>query len=367
MALILTFLGEIRTDCTTLAIATAKQLAQRGKRVLLVSQGTGPVLGLRLGTPLGPDPQAIAPGLEAVQLETTVLLERSWEEVKKQESQYLRSPFLRTVYGQELGILPGMDSALALNALREFEAGDRYDVLIYDGPGDQSTLRMLGMPEILSWYLRRFRKVFLDSDFVQALSPFVMPVTSAVLNVNWSLDDLSTRPTADMNNQLDRGQAAIADPQQVRAYLVTRMDPGAIALAQYLWGSAQQVNLTIGGVIVHPEEQVPETISQTFQPLPLSAVPQLIDNHWQPVMERLPDFLTTPTVPRPLVIESATGQISLFLPTFEKNQVKLTQYGPEITIEAGDQRRNIVLPPELGNRSVVGAKFQAPYLIITLS
>ena len=54
MTQILTFLGKGGIGRTTVAIATAKQQASQGKRVLLASQGSGPELSLLLGLPTPP-------------------------------------------------------------------------------------------------------------------------------------------------------------------------------------------------------------------------------------------------------------------------------------------------------------------------
>ena len=365
MALILTFLGKGGIGRTTLAIAAAKQLSSLGQRVLLVGQDPGPAFEILLGASTSPDPTEIGANLQVVQLQSTVLLERNWEEVKKLEKQYLRSPVLTSVHSQELGILPGMDNALALNAIRKYENSGKYDAIIYDGSGDQATLRMLGLPEILSWYIRRFRKVVEDSDVWKSVSPFIQPITSTVLNVPWTGDSFAQAPTNQANNLLEQGKAALTDPNRVAAYLVTTDDPVAIATAKYLWGSAQQVGLTVGGTLLN-RASTSDGVAAEFDPLPLTTIPSRTDNDWQPLMDALPDFKQATQAPRPITIDIPARQVRLFLPSFDKKQVKLTQSGPEITIEAGDQRRNILLPPQLSGQSVKGAKFQDSYLTISL-
>jgi anion-transporting ArsA/GET3 family ATPase len=364
MALILTFLGKGGTGKTTIAIATAQKLASEGRRVLLAGQDPSPVLGILLETSVSFDPQPIAANLDAVQLQTPILLERSWEELKQLETQYLRTPVLKNVYGQELGVLPGMDSALALNAIRQYDASGKYDVIIYDGNSNLDTLRMMGMPEIFSWYIRRFRKVVEESDFWRAISPFIQPVTSVVLNVSWTGDNFGQQPTNDMNNILERGKAAIADPNRVAAYLVTNETATAIATAQYLWGSAQQVGLTVGGVLLN-QAPVSEGLTAQFAPLPVTGIPTTGEKEWATIGQSLPNLRQANTAPRPIETDVANRQVKLFLPGFDKKQVKLSQSGPEVTIEAGSQRRNILLPPALSGESVKGAKFQNNYLIIS--
>ncbi len=356
MAFILTFLGKGGVGKTTLAIAAAKRFAAQGQRVLLATQDGSPAFKALLGANVAVVPQTLAPGLDVVQFQTAHLLEQSWEELKKLEAQYLRTPFFKNVYGQELGLLPGMESPLVMIQIQRYEP--QYDVIVLDSWGNQETLRMLGMPEVSSWYLRRFSQVLANSDLGRTIGPFLPPIGAAVLNVNWLSDNL-TQPTQAMGDWLNQGKQMIADPRRVAAYLVTTADAAAIATAQYLWGAAQQIGLTIGGVLLNQATSV-----EGFVPLPVSAIPVQVDRDWEALVNSLPDFTQATTAPKPIKIDVVARQVSLFLPGFDKTQVKLTQYGPEITIEAGDQRRNIFLPPELTGRDVSSAKFQDGYLII---
>ena len=363
MSQILTFLGKGGVGSTTIAIAAAKRLATGGKRVLFATDDSTPAIGLLLN-PLTPDPQEIAPNLQVVQLKSSILLERNWEEVKKLEAQYLRTPIIKDVYGQELVVLPGMDKALVLNAIREYDASGNYDVIIYDGGSDSTTLRMIGMPESLSWYSRRFGKLITDSDIAKTIGPFIQPLISTIFNVGFTGDNF-TQPTSKVTNILEQGKAALADPKRFAAYLVTTDDPASVATARYLWGSAQLEGLTVAGAILN-QTTMTETVSADFSPLSVSAVPTCPAGDWQPLIDALPDFTQTPQVPKPLEFDVAARLVRLFLPGFDKKQVKLTQSGGEITIEAGDHRRNILLPPSLTGRTVTGAKFQQGYLIISL-
>jgi arsenite-transporting ATPase len=366
MPQILTLLGQDSLRNQILSTAMARRSAAHGQKVLLLSLDQSPVLGLLLGTTLTPDQQEVETNLWVQRLQSTHLLEGNWEALKKLEAQYVRTPFLKSVYGQELSVLPGMDSALALNHLREEVARNQWDLIVFAGGHSAETLRMFGMPEVISWYLRRFREVFLESDVAKAALPFLQPLVAAVSTVNWS-DSLLTDPENQMTDMLNQGSRAVSDPQQVVAFLTSGADRFSQATAQTLWGMAQQVGLTIAGVLTYPTAAA-ASLGDTFAPLPLSPMPldSLDSLDWPALTAALPPLDQALSAPRPLSIDLAQRQVRVFLPGFDKKQVKLTQYGRELTIEAGDQRRNIDLPPELSGKPVSGAKFQDHYLIVTI-
>jgi arsenite-transporting ATPase len=361
---ILTFLGQSRSACAIASVAVARQLAQQGAKVLWLTQDTSPLPAALWEAPLTPEVQAIAPNLWTRQLLTATLLEESWEVVKTLEAQYLRNPLLKQVFGQELVILPGMDEALALNVLREtYEAGT-YDYLIFDGVSGKTTLRMWGLPEHLDWYIRRFRKVLEASELAQALSPFVQPIAGAILNISGSQESMN-QPVQQARSFLDAGRSAVQNRETLLGFLVVTDAVGEMETARYLWGSSQQLGLTVGGAIAIAPTAA--TLAEdTLAPLPLHRMPPLPGNDWSTLMAAVPDLASaTQTAPAPVVIEEAAQQVRLFLPGFTKADITLTQYGPEVTVTAGDQRRNLFLPDSLKNRSVQGAKFQADYLILS--
>jgi arsenite-transporting ATPase len=362
MAQILTFLGTDRSPCAIASVAMARRRARAGQRVLWVSQDGSDRAAELWGMPLSDTPQPLVDGVQGVRLGAAAQLARNWDMVKALEAQYLRDPLLKQVYSEELTVLPGMDEALALNALREFDASGDYDVIVFDGRDGQTTLRMWGMPDGLDWYIRRFQAVIQASELARALTPFLQPIASVILAGSQGVESWQ-QPMGESRSLLAAGRAAVQDPQRVLGFVVTTGDPGAVAASRYLWGSAQQVGLTVGGILAFGETAIP---SDAFSPLAITPVPSLADGDWGAAIAALPEVdAAIATAPRPITIDEAAGTVRLFLPGFNKSAINLTQSGPEVTIEAGDQRRNLLLPPALRNRAVQGAKFQDSYLVLS--
>lgn len=377
MTLILTFLGKGGTGRSTVAIAAAQKLSSEGKRVLLLSQEAGPALSMLLGSAVTPSATAfdgndkdLSGGFQVAQLQSTQLLEENWEKLKAFEARYLRDPFFKAVFGQELSVIPGMDDFLALNAIREYTESNQYDVIVHDGPGNQSSLRMWGAIGGVDWYFRRFKQVFQSSQFYKSISPFIAPVTGAVFSSGLSGDIWNQPETQSVEGMVAKGKAMVRDPMQLRAYVVTHDDEIAIAQGKYLWSAAQQIGLTVAGTFVNAKSEVSaaDSLSATaaFAPVPVTALPYAVGgDRWSPIISALPSLTEPVSVPAPMSVDVAASTVKLFLPGFDKTQVKLTQYGPEVTVEAGDQRHNVSLPAALNGRAVTGAKFQSGYLIIS--
>ena len=361
MPQILTFLGQSRSACAIASVAFARQLAQQGTRILWITQDSGPLPGALWGQPLSTEAQSVGNNLSAMQLQAAALLEKSWDVVKGIEAQYLRDPLLKQVFGQELVILPGMEDALTLDAIRVLYDSQQYDILIFDSTSSKASLRMWGLPENMDWYIRRFQKVLADSELARALSPFIQPIAGAVLNISGSQDSIN-QPVQQARSFLEAGRMVVQSPEHMLGFLVTTDAAADQEMARYLWGSAQQIGLTVAGAIAYNA-----TVNDpTFAPLSLQTMPSLEGDNWQPLMETVPQIsAVAQNAPAPVVVNEADKQVKLFLPGFSKADINLTQYGPEVTVTAGDQRRNLFLPSALKNRPVQGAKFQEDYLIVS--
>jgi arsenite/tail-anchored protein-transporting ATPase len=152
---ILLFTGKGGVGKTTTASATALRLADRGVKTLLLSTDTAHSLADALDVALNDEPTEVAPSLWAVQIDTQGRFEAAWRDVQSFLIDMLARGGVDVITAEELTVLPGVDEVLALLAVRELAVTGDWDALVVDCAPTAETLRLLALPEALSWYLQR--------------------------------------------------------------------------------------------------------------------------------------------------------------------------------------------------------------------
>ncbi|MDP9093656.1 MAG: ArsA family ATPase [Actinomycetota bacterium] len=152
---IILFTGKGGVGKTTTASATALRLADRGMKTLLLSTDVAHSVGDALGMSLSGEPSEVAPGLWAVQVDTQLRFEAAWREVQGFLVDMLSRSGVDPITADELTMLPGVEEVLALLAVRDMALAGDWDVLVVDCAPTAETLRLLALPEALSWYLQK--------------------------------------------------------------------------------------------------------------------------------------------------------------------------------------------------------------------
>ncbi|MDQ2796626.1 MAG: ArsA family ATPase, partial [Actinomycetota bacterium] len=152
---IVLFTGKGGVGKTTTASATALRLADRGLTTLLLSTDTAHSLADALDTTLTGEPLEVTPRLWAVQIDTQGRFEAAWRDVQAFLVDMLARGGVDPITADELTVLPGVDEVLALLAVRELALTGNWDALVVDCAPTAETLRLLALPEALTWYLRR--------------------------------------------------------------------------------------------------------------------------------------------------------------------------------------------------------------------
>ena len=158
---------------TSVAAATGLRCAELGYKTLVLSTDPAHSLADSFDLELGHEPRLVKENLWGAELDALMELEGNWGAVKRYITQVLQARGLDGVQAEELAILPGMDEIFGLVRMkRHYDEAD-YDVLIIDSAPTGTALRLLSLPEVGGWYMRRFYKPLQGMSV--ALRPFVEP------------------------------------------------------------------------------------------------------------------------------------------------------------------------------------------------
>jgi arsenite/tail-anchored protein-transporting ATPase len=399
---VLLFTGKGGVGKTSVAAATAVRAAARGRRVLVTSTDPAHSLADALDEPLGDRPTAVRPPsgagawsgaghLDAQQIDAQARLERHWREVRDYLVALLSWGGVGELEAEELLLLPGLDELFALIDLKAQLSSGRYDLVVVDCAPTAETLRLLSLPDALTWYVDR------------VLGPG-RRVARAVRPLTRSLGATGTPlplPDEQVFGTVERVHRDLADVHQLlqdptRATLRLVVNPERLVIAESqrlattlsLFGYA--VDAVVANRVLPDEVDDPylagwkarhaahlATIRSSFAPTPVLTAPLFGDelagvDHLGELGARLYDDVDEGAVlhdVRPVTVDPTDDGhlLRVALPFATKDDLELHRRGGDLHLKVGGIRRTVPLPAALRRAQVEGARLQEGWLEVRFS
>ncbi|MBD2182186.1 TRC40/GET3/ArsA family transport-energizing ATPase [Aerosakkonema funiforme] len=373
---------------TSVAAATGLRCAELGYKTLVLSTDPAHSLADSFDLELGHEPRLVRPNLWGAELDALVELEQNWGAVKRYITQVLQARGLEGVQAEELAILPGMDEIFGLVRMKRHYDEGEYDVLIIDSAPTGTALRLLSLPEVSGWYMRRFYKPL--QGISVALRPLVEPIFRPIAGFSLPDKEVMDAPY-EFYEQIEALEKVLTDNSQTSVRLVTNPEKMVIkeSLRAHAYLSLYNVatdlvvaNRIIPEQVTDPffqrwkenQQQYRQEIHENFLPLPVKEVPLFSEEMCGlPALERLKEMLYAGEDPTQVYYRETTVRVvqdknqytlELYLPGIAKDQIQLTKTGDELNVRIGNHRRNLVLPQALAALQPSGAKMEEDYLKI---
>ncbi len=370
---------------TTVAAATAIRAADLGHRTLVMSTDPAHSLADAYQVRLGDEPTTVVEGLDAQQIDSQQRLEESWGAVRDYLTEIFDWSGLNGIEAEELTVFPGMDELFSLASVRDHVDSGKYDVIIVDCAPTAETLRLLSLPEVMSWYMEKMFPVG------RKVAKVVRPVMSRVSSMpiaNEQVFDSVTR----FYERIDGIREILGDPEITSARLVMNPEKMVIAEARRtytylgLFGYAVDaaiVNRVLPDVVTDPYFERWREIQQThldsveegFADVDIRRLRLFDQEMVGPDLLRLVgEELFGDTDPterlsegRPFRVEDDGENVVLIvgMPFVEHSDVDMMRHEHELFVTVGPYRRSIVLPDSLRRRHVLGAKLHEGELRVT--
>jgi arsenite/tail-anchored protein-transporting ATPase len=381
------YTGKGGVGKTSVAAATALKASLAGKKVLVMSTDPAHSLADVFDTEIGSDPKEMAPGLWAQEMDHTSMIEENWSEIQGYMTTLFEWQGADTLAAEELAMLPGMDELFGLLMVRRHNQEGRYDALILDAAPTGETLKLLSLPDHMSWYVE---KIFpIQRRAAKLVRPFASRARSlpplpedsvfaagqrfyqAIASVEEILTD---RDSASVRLVLNAEKMVIAEARRAYTYLnlydygvdalvVNRLLPETVRDPYFArWHEAQTRHM--------------ETIRESFDPIPILTA-RLFDREMfgLEALGALAEDIFEDVEPLGVLFRGATHDIVkngdgydivFHLPLAQKRNVDLSKKGAELLVKVGNYRRSILLPDAIARLPAAGASFEDGSLKVRL-
>ncbi len=370
---------------TTVAAATAVAAADRGHRVLVSSTDPAHSLADALAVPLGDVESEIFPSLSGQQIDTQSQLDRHWGSIRDQIMQVFDWGGVTGIEAEEFLVFPGMDELFALLEVDRHARSGNYDVIVVDCAPTAETLRLLSLPEVLSWYFERVMPA--ERRLMKAARPFLTRLTDLPMP-----EDNVYQAAQSVFEGVEKVKALLSDPKTTSARLVVNPEKMVIDEARRTFTYLGLFGYGVDSVVVN--RVLPDAVSDPYfdrwrsiQKGHLDAidsgfadVPRLrlrlfddemvgVDKLRQMAEELYgaKDPITGFTAKSPFKVTEKGGEIvmEMKVPFVDRGDLDVFRHGSELFLQVGPYRRSFVLPDTLRRREVTRAKLEKGLLRVS--
>ncbi len=374
---------------TTVSAATAIKAADLGYSTLIMSTDPAHSLADAFDVPLGDTPTAVVPNLDAQQIDSQARLEESWGDVRDHLTDLFDWSGLKGIEAEELTVFPGMDELFSLATVRDHARSDHYDVLVVDCAPTAETLRLLSLPEVMSWYMDKMFPIG------RRVAKVVRPVMSKVSTMPIA-DEAVFDAVAKFYDRLDGIREILSDSEVTTARLVMNPEKMVISEARRTYTYLGLFGYSVDSAIVN--RVLPDDVSDPYfdrwHEIQTGHMADIEEGFAGTDVRRLRLFQeemvgvdllrkvaselygnTDPTERLSeghalRVEESDEGddvELVMSVPFTERGDVDLMRHGDEVFITVGSYRRSLVLPDSLQRRTIRGAKIHEGELRIVFT
>jgi arsenite/tail-anchored protein-transporting ATPase len=380
---ILLYTGKGGVGKTSVAAATALECASRGHRTMVLSTDIAHSLGDAFSVDLAPEPTEIAPNLWGQESDVFHNVSRYWGRIQEYAASVLRWRGLDDVLAEEMTVLPGMDEVGSLLWIAEHHDSQNYDVIVVDAAPTGETLRLLSLPEAVSWWMEKVEPVG------RRISKLTGPLIQRMVGMPMPGDEVFNAGE-ELFRRLQHMHELLSDPARTSVRVVLTLEQVVIKEAQrsftYFHLYDYPTDLVIANRILpdavghffrgwyEAQQRYGPMVEHTFAPIPVRYAP-FFDREVVgiPMLRQLGAALYGEADPamhfyrgRPYTVHRDDGEfvLSVELPFAVKEDISLSRHADELVIDVGTWRRNLVLPRALIDAPTRGAKFDQHVLRI---